>query len=181
MFRITRDSHRPPRPDPDIRTPVGQTNLKESASEISNFNLCFVTYGLCHVCAGNACPDRWKPVIRRPFAVAGNAAGDDGSLRGQVGRNSLRFPAKGKRSAVPAAQCGKGNWFATPARAGEAGGCAARWAVECRAVECRRTVRRKSGTRYSTTRSAAAADLLLMLEDAEIARVAGLHSALPNF
>ena len=45
----------------------------------------------------------------------------------------------------------------------------------------RRTVRRKSGTRMHETRSAAAADLLLMLEDAEIARVAGLHSALPNF
>lgn len=46
-----------------------------------------------------------------------------------------------------------------------------------RAVECRRTVRRNSGTPYSTMRSFAAADLLLMLEDAEIARVAGLHSA----
>ena len=78
---------------------------------------------------------------------------------------------------MSAAQRVKGNWFATPARAEEAGGCTARWVVECRAVECRPTVRRISGTRYSTVLLSFACQSAVDAGRCRNSPVAGLHSA----
>jgi hypothetical protein len=73
---------------------------REGLSEIPNFDLWTVPDGACYVRSSNPRPDLWKPAGRWPFGAAGNAAGDDGSLREQVGRNTLLvFPprANGQR------------------------------------------------------------------------------------